>query len=558
MSKPKLLLLNPVAWYTSVKLTSLGLLSCGAMVRDDCELSHLDANIGGLTVKNFINEIPEKPDVVAIACQYTNRVVNVLSMCEAIKKQWPDVPIISGGTHGSLDADFLVKTKLVDFVTIGESEWSFEELVHRIIGKIDKPYDEIQGLSLIKNGEPFRTPTRPFQENLDDLPIPAWEVVDHSNYMDNSPFGTMTMIETSRGCAFGCTFCSPALLYKRTWRKKSPERVALEFRQAEERGAEFTWLAELDPCHDPVHIREFCTALVEQGNTIRWFSQQRADQITAHPDLAPLMYAAGCRVANVGYESMSIRSLRSFNKGTTPEMNRKARDILHKANIITNGGFIIGVPGETKEEMMQSIRFGLTIDFPDFAILRPYPSTRWSNESGGNDANRDNYKKFNEGWCFLHENPKMVEFLHKYATFMAWFHPRRIMAFFSPDDFRRGFCTWRYRVYAEVLAKRFYDKIKFKLQTGLGKLPWFKAPEQIQEGMEEYAFLPEGVTDGMESPGALASPAMLEANLQEAEAAGNGNGKGNGSSEQDGAAETAVETAAAAGETDKPRSRPSA
>ena len=65
MSKPNVLLLNPVAWYNSVSLTSLGLLSCGAMVRDECDLHHLDGNINGLTVKNFIKKIPVKPDVVA-------------------------------------------------------------------------------------------------------------------------------------------------------------------------------------------------------------------------------------------------------------------------------------------------------------------------------------------------------------------------------------------------------------------------------------------------------------------------------------------------------------
>ena len=531
MSKPKLLLLNPIYWYKSVKLTSLGLLSCGAMVRDDCELIHFDGNVGGFSTKNFIHEIEDKPDIIAIACQYTNRVVNVLEMCKTIKDKWPDVPIICGGTHASLDADFLVTTELIDAVTIGESEWTFEELVHHYIGKNNKqnkPIEEIAGLALFKDGKAFRTPTRPQEEDLDKLPIPAWEVVRNADYMDNSPFGTMTMIETSRGCAFGCTFCSPALLFKRTWRKKSPERVALEFRLAEERGAEFTWLAELDPCHDPVHIREFCSALVEQGNTIRWFSQQRADQITAHPDLAPLMYAAGCRVANVGYEAMSIRTLRSFNKGTTPEMNRKARDILKEAGIITNGGFIIGVPGETKEEMLTTIRFGATIDFPDFAILRPYPSTRWSNESGGNDANREKYKNFNEGWCFLHEDPKLVEFLHKYATFMAWFHPRRIMAFFSPDDFRRGFCRWRYQVYVEVLGKRVLDQVKFKAQKilskvpGLNKLKWFAPPKELQKGVEEYAFLPEGALESLENPGAMATPEMLEQNLKAEAAQGHG------------------------------------
>ncbi len=85
-------------------------------------------------------------------------------------------------------------------------------------------------------------------------------------------------------------------------------------------------------------------------------------------------------------------------------------------------------------------------------------------QNHGNDANRDNYKKFNEGWCFLHENPKMVEFFHKFATATSWGHPRRMLAFFSPDDFRRGFCRWRYQVYAEVLSKRIFDKFKF---TGL-------------------------------------------------------------------------------------------
>jgi radical SAM superfamily enzyme YgiQ (UPF0313 family) len=568
--KPNLLLLSPVTWYNSVKLPGLGLLCVGAMVRDEVNLMHMDANAEGYNLENFVHQIQDRPDIVAIQAQNTNRIFNVLHMSETLKRNFPDVTIITGGTHGTLDAEFLVKTKLIDYVVVGEGELSFQELVWRLIGKIDKPFEEIQGICLLgPDGEPMRTPARPFIQNLDDLPVPCWDVVDTSKYyMENSPFGTMTMIETSRGCAFGCTFCSPALLWKRTWRKKSPERVALEFRLAEERGAEFTWLAELDPCHDPDHIRGFCSELVKQGNTIRWFSQQRADQITAHPDLAPLMYAAGCRVANVGYESMSVRTLRSFNKGTTPAMNRKARNILREVGIITNGGLIIGVPGETKEEMMATIKFGLTLDFPDFAILRPYPSTRWSDESGGNEENRDNYKKFNEGWCFLHDNPKLVEFLHKYATFMAWFHPKRMFAFFSPDDFRRGFARWRYQVYAEVVAKRIWDKAKFRIQTMLHRLPVFnfKKPEQIVEGMEEYRFLPAGAESAMDNPAAMASQDLFDKLSKQAanEACdcgsedGKGNGKGNGEDQGDGTRPTRDSQAPPQAASDDDSPRPSA
>jgi anaerobic magnesium-protoporphyrin IX monomethyl ester cyclase len=540
--KPRLLLLGPVTWYHSVKLPGLGLFAVGAMVRDDCELQLVDANIEGWSLKDFmpkLQKVTPKPDLIAIQCQNTNRVFNVLTMCETIKKTWGDIPIITGGTHASLDADFLIKTRLIDYVVVGEGEVTFRELVHRLIGKTDKPFEEIQGLCLLKDGKPFRTTARPFIKNLDDLPIPAWELIDVKRLRDNSPFGTFTMIETSRGCAFGCTFCSPALLWKRTWRKKSPERVALEFRKQEERGFEFTWLAELDPCHDPDHIRDFCSALVKQGNTIRWFSQQRADQITAHPDLAEIMYAAGCRVANVGYESMSIRTLRSFNKGTTPEMNQKARDILKKNHIVTNGGLIIGVPGETKAEMMSTIKFGLSLDFPDFAILRPYPATRWG---ANNEEHREKYKKFNEGWCFLHENPRLVEFLHKYATAMSWLHPKRMLAYFSPDDFRRGFARWRYQVYAEVLAKRFYDTFKNKIGRLLAKLPGFKAPEQIQDGMEEYRFLPPGAEEAMDNPAAAATPEMMAQMVANADG-GNGAG-GNGSSAKPQAAQAEPATEA--------------
>lgn len=458
--RPKLLLLSPVTWYRSVLLPGLGNLCVGAMVREECELIHFDANLHSMSLKRWIHKAPVKPDLVAIQCQNTNRVSNVLAMCEVMRRQWPGVPIISGGTHASLDAEFLVKTKLIDVVVIGEGELTFRELVKRLIGDHHRSLDEIQGICFMKDDRPHRTMARPLVEQLDDLPLPAWEIVNHDEYVENSPFGTMTLIETSRGCAFGCTFCSPALLWNRTWRRKSPQRVALEFRLAEQRGCEFAWLAELDPCHDPRHIRELCTALVDQGNAIRWFSQQRADQITAHADLAPLMYAAGCRVANVGYESMSARTLRSFNKGTTPEMNAKARDILVESKIITNGGLIIGAPGETEEEIDSTVRFGLTLDFPDFAILRPYPQTRWGED---NDEHRDNYSRFNEGWCFLHEDPEMVERKHKQATFLAWFHPKRMLAFFSPDPFRRGFCRWRYQVYAEVLAKRALDKLRSKM-----------------------------------------------------------------------------------------------
>jgi hypothetical protein len=200
-------------------------------------------------------------------------------------------------------------------------------------------------------------------------------------------------------------------------------------------------------------------------------------------------------------------------------MNISARNILRENHIVTNGGLIIGVPGETKPEMWDTIKFGLTLDFPDFAILRPYPKTRWGEN---NDEYRDKYRQFNEGWCFLHDNPALVERLHKVATFLAWFHPKRVMAFFSPDDFRRGFCRWRYQVYTEVMAKRILDKIKCKLQGLAALLPGVKKPEQLPEGMEEYRFLPPAELP--ENPAAAAPPEMV-AQLARSDGAGGGNGE---------------------------------
>ncbi|MDR0797149.1 MAG: B12-binding domain-containing radical SAM protein, partial [Nitrososphaerota archaeon] len=168
-----------------------------------------------------------KPDIVGVSGPFTSQIGNTLKVSELVKKVDPDILTVVGGPHVStLPQEFMEVAKSVDISVIGEGEYALLEIVEYFEGK--KELSDILGIAYRKNGRIVINDKRPFLENLDELPYPAYHLVDMEYYLTNKmgyrsfQKRAISMI-TSRGCPFNCCFCSVQLHMGKNFRVHSVE-----------------------------------------------------------------------------------------------------------------------------------------------------------------------------------------------------------------------------------------------------------------------------------------------------------------------------------------------
>ncbi|HTP09398.1 MAG TPA: radical SAM protein, partial [Anaerolineae bacterium] len=219
-----------------------------------------------------------------------------------------------------------------------------------------------------------RTPRRPDITRLDDLPFPAWDLVDVERYRaiwrQHHGYYSMNMV-TTRGCPYHCNWCAKPIWGQR-YNSRSPENVV----------AEMKWLKETyHPDHigfaddifglKPGWIERFGQRVREQDAAIPFKCLSRADLIK--PTVVAGLQAAGCRTVWMGAESGSQHILDAMEKGTTVEQIATARHLLGVANIEVGYFLQFGYPGETRADIEATLNLVRTTQPDDIGISVSYP-----------------------------------------------------------------------------------------------------------------------------------------------------------------------------------------
>jgi radical SAM superfamily enzyme YgiQ (UPF0313 family) len=289
----------------------------------------------------------------------------------------------------------------LDFILHGEPDLTIRDLLDHLEGKTDQRPLEIQklfdkhdpqykpsidengkvdmsgikGLVWRRNGEIVMNFPRPFIAELDDLPIPMHELLPLEKYrmpMINGPF---TFIVTSRGCTAGCTYCIKHVSYQYGVRIRSPKLIMEELWVLKKLGINNIHMyADLFTVSRD-QVVELCQRMIEENINIKWTSNSRVDYVDE--EMLNLMGKAGCRLISWGIESGNEQILRHARKGAYPDKAERSLHWAKKAGIMNWGYFIIGLPGETKETIRQTIDFAkrLPLDIALFHVAAPYPGT---------------------------------------------------------------------------------------------------------------------------------------------------------------------------------------
>ncbi len=221
---------------------SLGLLYVAAAVKDitGVEIRIIDMNIDGVSMEALEKLIAEEsPDIVGFSV-LTFNLLNCMEVCKIVRKTSPQTKICFGGWHPTLYPEETLAFDLVDHIVIGEGEWTFRELVELYAdgsGVSEEKLGSINGLGYkTSDGKIVINPPRPVVKNLDDLPLPAYDLVDPAKYSHLLACTDQVVnIMTSRGCPQKCVFCD---LRRIPYRYRTPGNILEEIQVlGEQRGS---------------------------------------------------------------------------------------------------------------------------------------------------------------------------------------------------------------------------------------------------------------------------------------------------------------------------------
>lgn len=346
------LLINPkTSGYTRSVTVPLGLLSiasylssCGNKVR-----------LYDRTVeKENIKKTEERfhPDIVGVSLISYKSFSDALAVSEFFKEK--GVPVIWGGPLASELPEAVLKNPCVDAVSIGEGEQTWYELVEAYRSG-QKDLSTISGLALrAPDGSCYKTAERDFLD-LGTLPDLDWRFIDVEKYFQTS-YGCRKMLYlyAAKGCPHSCTFCYNKDFHRCTYRKRPLDAVLREIRYlVENHGMDGVYFADELWCRNVREMHETCDSLKSLNLPFVWGGQTRIGLFNEE-DFA-YMHDAGCRWIFFGVESGSPAILEKMNKRIAYGKIEQTFADCKKAGIVAIGSFIIGFPGETEEDVRQTV-----------------------------------------------------------------------------------------------------------------------------------------------------------------------------------------------------------
>ena len=262
----------------------------------------------------------------------------------------------------------------VDFVMLGEAELTLKELVTHIESG-GSSFENIQGIAYKANDEIKTTPKRPILRELDDLPQPAWDLIDIEPYrkiwIENHGYFSLN-IATTRGCPYKCNWCAKPI-YGNRYNSRSPQRVADEIEYLINNfKPDHFWMCDDIFGLKPSWVQEFRDTVQERGLKFRYKIQSRVDLLLKE-DTIDALTASGLEEVWVGAESGSQKILDAMDKGTQLEQIYEATRLLKKAGVRVAFFLQFGYLGETQEDIQKTIDMVTELVPDDIGISVSYP-----------------------------------------------------------------------------------------------------------------------------------------------------------------------------------------
>ncbi len=369
---------HPYTQHTHVH--PLGIMAVAAAVRaagfEDVQI--LDMKAQGWTAEQAVERLVElAPEVVGISAM-TYEAGCLAEVARGLKQRLPEVTIVAGGPHPSVASEDVMRDEAIDFCIRGEGEYSFIELMEGLRdGRQD--FAGCAGLTWRDaSGKVQLEADRPAPDDLDALPFPAWDLVDHELYHDmprggviyaHKQFATMF---SSRACPWRCTYCHNS--YGKKFRARSAEHVLAEIDYLVEHHG-VRELVFMDDIFNLVPERavRIAEGLIERdyGLKLTFPNGFRGDILTE--ELVLLLKRAGMYRCMVAVESSSPRIQAVMKKGLEIDKVARIVEFIADQGVMVHGAFMLGFPSETEQEMRATVEWAARSAFHTAAFFRVIP-----------------------------------------------------------------------------------------------------------------------------------------------------------------------------------------
>lgn len=456
-------------------LLPLGLPCIAAAIR--ASLPHISVKIidcpplkiGWNSLAKIIKD--EKPDVVGAGEEalYHHEAVRLFQLAKDLN---PQIITVGGGHFFSWMLEHSLRKYAVDFIVRFEGEETIVELLKAFDEGRD--YSHLRGIAYKREGGVVQTPLRPLIQDLDSLPVPAYDLMPMGKY---APFGYLwpqsVTLEHSRGCVDKCSFCSLWTFWGRhnrtdiekgeldvmpRYRTKSVRRMLEEvdivYKKYQRR-----YIIWADPTFnvDPAWTDEFCEGLLKKNyKDLYWWAFLRADFLLRDERRGILekMVRAGLVHPLIGIERGCTEDLKILRKSAyTRDLIKEVFGIFKKKypQVFRQGTFVTCLPSDTRESMLNLVRYAveIDIDYPAFHPVAPVPGSYLYQEARKNGAiaERD-FRKFDWSTPVMRSNSGLsreelaelnMELNKRYVLYRPhWL----IRGLFSRYRHKRGLYRW--------------------------------------------------------------------------------------------------------------------
>jgi anaerobic magnesium-protoporphyrin IX monomethyl ester cyclase len=323
----------------------------------------------GMPYDKIKDEIQKrKPDIIGIANPFSTQVEHTKKIADIVKEVNPEILTVVGGPHVTVVPEkFLEEAKNVDIGVIGEGEYTILDIAKFCGGT--KKLSEVEGIAYRQDGKVMLTHTRPLLKNLDELPYPAYHLVDMEKYLNPVEIEyrsfkprALAMI-TSRGCPHSCCFCSVHLHMGKGFRANSPSYVAdhIQF-VVDKYKVKNIFFEDDNLTFDQKRMETICDQIVERKLKFHWETPNgiRADRLSL--ELLKKMKKSGCSSVFFGVESGDQWvSDNIIHKDLDLQKVVEVAKICRKIGLKSGAFYVIGFPGEKKENMQRTVEFALKL-----------------------------------------------------------------------------------------------------------------------------------------------------------------------------------------------------
>lgn len=372
-------------WGTANRIPPIGLAFVAAnLEKTGFEVTLLDNYLLNKSTDEIKSELKKlNPEIVGVSCS-SNTYKRAIETAVAVKEALHSCKLVVGGPHPSIMPESMLQHPQIDYVVLGEGERAMAQLATHITeGKKDSELANIPGIAYRSNGKMVRNAPK-FIEDLDEVPYPARHLLPmhlynrEAHFLKNKPVDVMNVM---RGCPFGCTWCNVKEIWGSKSRSFSPKRVADEMEHINSKyGTKGVYFVGDNFTLNKKRAIEICKHIQDRNLDMVWACDTGVDLVSR--EVLKAMKAAGCQTIWFGVESGVQAILDKINRGIKVEQATRAVNLCKEEGIETGISLMLGIPGETAEDMQTTFKFArkLDPDYHQFNVFIAYPGCQLYNE----------------------------------------------------------------------------------------------------------------------------------------------------------------------------------